>query len=392
MAKLFDRSNIRVCHLITDLNAGGAERMLVNIVSRLDRSRFTNDVVSMIKPGILAEELRARDVPFADLGMQRGRPTISGFYALVRHIRRSKPHVLQTWLYHADLLGTMASHFAPAPRLLWNLRCSDLLDMAGEDRLSHIIRALAWMSGRPDAVVVNSKRGKEFHRQAGYHPRHWIEIPNGVDVARFRPNLDARKKMRSELRISPQTVVIGLVARFHPMKDHATFLQAAALFASRHRDCRFVLCGEGINHANQSLSGLIDKSGLGERLILLGVRGDMEMVYPAFDLLTLSSAFGEGFPNVLIEAMACGVPCVATDVGDSRQIIGDAGLIAPPKDATALADSWHALANAAGMADRGRQRVEDHYSIERICALYENAYEKIASRSIRLAAGVARIS
>jgi glycosyltransferase involved in cell wall biosynthesis len=172
------------------------------------------------------------------------------------------------------------------------------------------------------------------------------------------------------------------------MKDHATFLRAATRFAAVQPDCRFVLCGEGINHDNETLASLIRDAGLGDRVILLGVRGDMERVYPAFDVLTLSSAYGEGFPNVLIEAMSCGVPCVATDAGDSREVVGDAGLIVPPRDAAALADAWgtHREAVSTALAERIRQRATQSYSIEGICARYEAVYEEIAAASVQPAA------
>jgi glycosyltransferase involved in cell wall biosynthesis len=379
---MFERM-LRVCHLITDLNAGGAERMLVNIVTRLDRSRFNNDVVSMIEPGILAQELVKDGIPILNLGMPRGRPSISGLARFVRHIRRTKPHILQTWLYHADLLGIVASWVLPAAKLVWNIRCSDMVSAPGKGVSRWMMRILASMSNRPEAVIVNSRCGRESHAEIGYRPRHWIDIPNGVDTTRFQPDRAARHAIRDWLGIAPQTKVIGLVARFHPMKDHRTFLRAAEQFASQHLDCRFLLCGEGTNRDNPELSRLISDSAVSDCVIPLGVRADMEKIYPAFDVLTLSSAFGEGFPNVLIEAMACGVPCVTTDVGDSRGIVRDSGLVVPPGNPAALAQSWTRVfdADLVGLAQRARTRAIKHYSIDRICTLYAASYEEMAKQS-----------
>jgi glycosyltransferase involved in cell wall biosynthesis len=372
---------IRICHLITDLDAGGAERMLVNIITCLDPTRFSNEVISMIEPGILARELRAAGIPVVSLGMRRGLPTFSGFSALVRHLRRRKPTILQTWLYHADFLGTLASQFAPHLQMLWNLRCSDIVSLPTEYRMRWIVRLLAGMSRLPNAVIVNSERGRSFHEDVGYRPRRWVVIPNGVDVDRFHPNLEARVKMRTSLGVPLEGQVIGMVARHHPMKDHATFLRAAAVFTQGHPDVYFVLCGEGCHTENEALARPIAELGLTGRVILLGTRGDMENIYPAFDLLTLSSALGEGFPNVLIESMACGVPCVATDVGDSCAIVGDCGLVVAPRDPVVLAEGWENIINrrAHPFSERARARAIDKFSLNRICLRYESVYEEVSS-------------
>jgi glycosyltransferase involved in cell wall biosynthesis len=373
---------IRVCHVITDLNAGGAERMLVNVVTRLDRSQFQNEVISLIEPGLMAEELRAADIPVVSLGMQRGQPSLAGMVALVRELRRSAPTIVQSWLYHADFAATLASWVAPRTSLIWNLRCSDLPDQPGTGRLHRIVRLLAWMSAVPKTVVVNSAKGEEFHRTFGYRPRRWAMIPNGVDTNRFRPRPDMRAAIRRELGIASDATVIGLVARFHPMKDFPSFLAAAHAFAKVRENARFVVCGEGFNSRNDEVKAMIAERGLADRVILLGARSGMEDVYAAFDVLALSSAFGEGFPNVLIEAMACAVPCVTTDVGDSRAIVADTGIVVPPGDPDALMRGWEAITGAAHpgqFGGRARTRVLEHYSIDRVCLLYETLYRELST-------------
>jgi glycosyltransferase involved in cell wall biosynthesis len=374
-------SVIRICHIITDLDAGGAERALVNLVSRLDPSRFRNEVISLIKPGLFGRDLRTAGIPLISLDLQRGRPTLSSFLKVVRHLRQSRPAILQTWLYHADLLGLFAHYFTPSTRLMWNVRCSDIrTSRESSPHLLWITRLLARMSYRPDAVIVNSKRGKVFHEEIGYRPRRWIELPNGVDTLRFHPRSHQRDELRSFLGIRTNGPVIGLVARYHPMKDHQTFLQASAQFVNDHPDACFVLCGANCDGQNENLNRLISQAGLSGRVILLGCREHMETIYPAFDLATLSSAFGEGFPNVLTEAMACGVPCVATDVGACREIIEDHDLIVPPRDPAALAKAWKSV--LAGptelLARNARARACEHYGIDRICDLYESIYLDVA--------------
>jgi glycosyltransferase involved in cell wall biosynthesis len=374
---------IRICHVITDLNAGGAERMLVNLVTRLDRSRFDNEVISLIEPGLMAGELTAAGIPVMNLDMRRGRPSLSGMIALMRRLRRSRPAILQSWLYHADLAAALASWSIPDTSLVWNLRCSDLPNQSGTRSLDRIVRALAWMSTRPQAVVVNSEKGKAFHSEFGYRPRRWALIPNGVDTARFRPSPEMRLEMRKKIGIAAGAPVIGWVARLHPMKDFPTFLQAANLFSKVRQDAHFILCGEGFDRRNGQVLQMIAELGLENHVSLLGVRADMENIYPACDVFALSSAYGEGFPNVLIEAMACGVPCVATDVGDSRAIVADTGIIVPPRDPDALMRGWNAVTAASRtepFGDRARKRAVDQYSIDRVCLLYETLYYELFRR------------
>jgi glycosyltransferase involved in cell wall biosynthesis len=379
---------IRICHLINGLEAGGSERALVNVVRHLDPARFRNEVVSLIEPGVFGNDLRVAGIPLTSLGMRRGHPTLSGLARVVHHLRRSRPTILQTWLYHADLLGTAAHYLVPSARLLWNVRCSDIATSPGSTRLLWITRLLARLSARPDAVIVNSSAGKSFHEGIGYRPRRWIELPNGVDTQQFRPRSDLRGELRASLGIGTHGPVIGMVARYHPMKDHQTFLQAAAEFARDNPDARFVLCGIDCDRRNEDLDRLILQAGLPGRVVLLGPRAGMENIYPAFDLVTLCSAFGEGFPNVLTEAMACGIPCVATDIGDCREIIGDLGLIVAPRDPAALARAWKAvLAEPTdALSTRVRARAVERYRIERICQLYEAAYLEVVHAAGDMAA------
>jgi glycosyltransferase involved in cell wall biosynthesis len=377
-------SVIRICHLINGLDSGGTERTLVNVVRHLDPSRFSNEVVSLIEPGVFGHDLRAAGIPLTSLGMRRGRPTLSGLGKIVRHLRQSRPTILQTWLYHADLLGTAAHCFVPSARLLWNVRCTDIATSPGSTRLLWITRLLARLSARPDAVIVNSRQGRIFHDELGYRPRRWIELPNGVDTQQFRPQPGLRKKLRALLGIGAQAPVIGMVARYHPMKGHETFLQAAAKFAGERPDARFVLCGIDCDSGNENLNRLIEQAGLSEHVIRLGPRDDMETVYQAFDLVTLCSTFGEGFPNALTEAMACGIPCVATDIGACREIIGGLGLIVPPRDPAALAEAWKSILSGPidALSTKMRTRALERYRIERICRLYEDTYSDIACAAL----------
>jgi glycosyltransferase involved in cell wall biosynthesis len=369
---------ITVLHLITGLDTGGAERMLARLVSRGDRNRFRTVVVSMMDAGALGSVIAAAGVPVHTLGLRRGRPDPRALSRLARILRAERPDVAQTWLYHADLLGFLARRFGLMRHLVWNLRCTDSLEGAG---LRHVLR---WCSTLPDAVVVNSAVGQRFHEALGYRPRRWELIPNGFDTEALHPDPAAGRQRRAELGIGPAAVAILLPARYHPMKDHATFVAAAALLAAARPEAVFALAGPGIEPGNRALAGLIAAHGIGDRVQLLGERRDLDALYPAFDIVTSSSACGEGFPNILGEAMACGIPCVATDSGDAAAIIGDSGIVVPPRDPRALAAGWAriiALDPAArrALGAAARARIVENYDLDQVVSRYEQLYRQITA-------------
>jgi glycosyltransferase involved in cell wall biosynthesis len=239
----------------------------------------------------------------------------------------------------------------------------------------------------PDAVIVNSHAGRCFHQRIGYSPRRWQYLPNGFDTGELQPNLEARRHLRATLAIDDDTIAIGLPARYHPMKDHRTFLAAAAILAATPRQVCFVLAGAGIEPTNRALAKAIAEHGIGGRVRLLGERSDMAAIYAVLDIATLSSAYGEGFSNVLGEAMACGVPCVATDVGDAADLIGPTGMVVQPRDPRALAAAWEALIalGPQGLRSRGREareRIIRDYNLGSIVACYESLYEEIAAQML----------
>ena len=365
-----------VAHLITGLETGGAERALTQLASSMDRDRHRSVVVSMTGPGSAGSLLENAGIELHTLDLPRGLPDPRGLLRLARVLRAVRPDILQTWLYHADLFGLLGRRFSPACRLIWNIRCTEAIGA------SVVRRLLAWSSTRPDAVIVNSLAGKRFHQRLGYRPHRWECIPNGYDTKLFRFDPQGRLDLRRELGIAGDAVAIGLPARHHPMKDHANFLAAAARLAAVRPETVFVLAGSGIVPANRALGRSVASHGLGERIRLLGERNDMARVYSAFDIATLSSAFGEGCPNVLGEAMACGVPCVATDCGDAAEILGPTGAVVPVGDPEALAAAWNRLIaiGADGRRSIGaeaRNRVVRSYDLAAMVGRYETLYASV---------------
>jgi glycosyltransferase involved in cell wall biosynthesis len=376
-------SAIRVTHLITDLDVGGAETMLAKLVSSMDAGRFRTKVVSMIPPGVIGARLVQQGIEVHSLGMRRGLPHPLAIWRLLRLLHDEKPDVLQTWLYHADLLGLIASRLARVPHLVWNLRCSDM-DLREYSRLSAAMpRLLGWLSRGPDLIIVNSHAGRETHEQLGYRARQWQVIPNGFDTDRFHPDGQAHARLCTRLQWAQDSFVVCLPARFDPMKDHANFLAAATRFAQDCGRARFLLVGRGADSNNESLAAAVDRTGCGRKIALLGERHDMPELLAGSDLVTLSSAFGEGSPNVIGEAMACGAPVVATDVGDAARLIGGAGLIVRPRDAEALSAAWRRVfelgpQDRAQLGAKGRQRIVERYAMPTIIARYAALYEDLA--------------
>jgi glycosyltransferase involved in cell wall biosynthesis len=351
--------------------------MLTRLTTGITRDRFRSVVVSMTNAGKMGPILTGAGIEVETLGIRRGLADPRGLTRLLRLLRTRRPQVLQTWLYHADLLGLFARWLGRAPCLMWNVRCSE---STGSDAVRLVLRQFSSM---PDVVVVNSLAGQRFHQNLGYRPRRWEHIPNGFDTRELRPDDRIRTRLRAELGINDEVVAIGLPARYHPMKDHANFLAAAAELAQRRRDVLFLLVGTGVEPSNRELVEAIGAHGLTHRVRLLGERGDMGAIYPAFDIATLSSAYGEGWPNVIGEAMSCGVPCVATDSGDTAEILGGTGLVVPVRDPTALAAAWERLAALGSEGRRllgveARKRVVREYDLATIIGRYEALYDEIS--------------
>ena len=371
---------IRIVHVISDLDTGGAEVMVTKLVGRMDREQFSNTVISLTDHGELGDQIEMQGVPVHALGMKRGRVDFAALPRLIRLLKSIRPDIVQSWLYHADFLSTLAVRMAGSSLLIWNVRCSDM-DLTRYRSLTRWIqRILAWWSHNPEAVVVNSQAGKSLHERLGYRPKRWEVIPNGFDLDRFCPRSDVRSAQRKEWGVSDGTVVIGVIARLDPMKDHATFLEAARRLANRRRDVLFVLMGRD----TEKLAAAVAEKGLTDQVRLLGYREDVEQQLPGMDTVCLSSAFGEGFPNVLGEAMACGIPCVVTDVGDAGSIVGETGLVVPPRNAEVMAEAMMTLVDEGREARRlrgaaARKRIQSEYSLARITDRYQQLYRELCS-------------
>ncbi len=369
----------KVFHVITELETGGAERMLMRLVSASDRKRVSHLVVSMTGEDSLGKCIKEAGIPLFTLGMKRGRPSLGALIRFVRILKTEKPDILQTWLYHADLFGLIAGKLAGVRRIFWNIRCSDM-EMTHYSHLSSwLVSVLARLSPLPGMVIVNSEAGREQHILRGYSPKSWRVIHNGFDLDEFRPEEGAKSRLCGELGLPLDSVLAGMIARYDPMKDHAGFLRAAGLAGPKYPKVHFVLAGKGVTPENGELRRGIERQNLEGRVHLLGERGDISALMPGFDFLCQSSLFGEGFSNVVGEGMACGVPCVATDVGDSAYIVGETGRIVSPGDPAALAEAMGEIAamgeeGRRGLGKAARRRIRDLFNLPAVVAEYERIY------------------
>lgn len=348
-------SSLKVLHVITGLGTGGAEKMLCSLVEKT-RDQADQRVVSLIEGGGSAEWLQQHNVPVGHLGMAKGMPDPRAVWRLRKLIYQYRPQVIQSWMYHADLMATLTRGLMSSykPRLAWGIRCSDM-DLSRYGRgLSLVVKMNARLSTTPDTIIVNSKAGKKAHVKLGYSEKKMQVIPNGIDTRKFSPNAAMRKTMRARLGISDKIPVLIHVARVDPMKDHAALLAAAQDFPGI-----VLLVGAGTEALGNSSS-----------IRGLGRRDDVSDLMAAADILVSSSSFGEGFPNVVAEAMACGIPAVVTDVGDSAYIVKDTGIVVPPNSPQELSAALRLLIEEGreALQQRGhaaRLRIENEFSLTR---------------------------
>lgn len=376
----------RVAFIITGLSTGGSEMMLLKVLERLDRQRFAPHVISLTTPGVIAQRIGALGVPVDSIGMKPGVPSLSEFLRLVRIVKRLNPDVVHTWMYHADLLGGLAARLAGVSAVGWCIRNCNL----DSDKTKLSTRAVVSLCGAiskwlPSRILSCSEKARQAHLRYGYSADKMLVVPNGFDLARFRPNEDARRRIRTELGLDVDTPLVGLIARFDPQKNHVGFFEAAGILHRKMPHVHFALAGQAVDIHNKALMQAITRAGVPANTHLLGLRSDMPEVMAALDVLA-SSSYGEAFPNVLGEAMACGVPCAVTDVGDSAYIVGDTGRVVASGDMAGLAVALEAVlalppAETSALAERARSRVAELFEIGGVVQKYENFYDSLLANA-----------
>lgn len=365
----------KVLHLLPALDVGGAERALARLLSGGLATRFENHVVSMRGGGAMEEAYRQAGAQVHLMG-RHGKPALP--FEIVSLASRLRPAIVQGWMYHANFAATMLEPALRPAATLWNIRQS-LDDISGDKFLTRqLIRAGRWLSGRPAKIIYNSGQSARQHEDFGYRKDKTQVIPNGFETDAVRPDPDLGRRYRGQFGIAPAAPLFVHAARYHPMKDHALFIAAASQVLDLVPDARFVMMGRGVDtQAATFLAPLAAASR--SSFVILGERDDVPDILQAADALVVSSRRAEGFPNVIGEAMMTATAVLATDTGDCASIVGDGGLIVPPRRADALAQAMVQLAQdrrrSEGLGRNGRRRVESVFTNRQAAASYVALYD-----------------
>lgn len=371
---------MRLLHIISSIGLGGAEIMLWRLATSPALRVKAMAVVSLTEDHVLGDRMRATGIAVHSLGMERGRLSVRGLWRLSRVVKGFGPDVVHTWMYHSDLLGGVAARLFTKARVVWSVHHTEF-DPATTKRTTYLTRSTCAALSRviPSMIVCCSEAARAVHVRLGYPDDRVRVIPNGFDTTAFRPDEHARAEVRRELGIPDSAFVVGMIARVDPQKDHANLLAAARQFLASAPDAYLIVCGAGASWGNPLFQAAVPPETR-SRFRLLGLREDIARIASSLDVATLSSSHGEAFPLAVGEAMACGIPCVVTDIGDSAFIVGDTGVVVPPRDPEALAGGWSRLGALPPHARRAlglkaRARVLDLFSIEKVAERYSEVYE-----------------
>ena len=377
---------MKIVYCTTGLNTGGAEMMLSQLLSRINRKRFSPTVISLLDSGTFGERIEAEGIPVYTLNMKQGIPTPANIWRLIKIIRQIKPDLIQGWMYHGNIAALWAklSLLYRVP-VLWSIHYSPNSLSLEKKLTALLIRSGAYFSPFSASNIFVSQTSRQKHENLGYHSKYNCVIPNGFDTSVFVPSSSARSKIRFELSLPEDSIIIGMMGRYHPMKDHNNFLQAAALISQKYdnKNIYFILAGTGVDKNNKNLVDLIQDLKLVKQTKLLGERRDIPKLAAAFDIFTLPSAYGEAFPLVVGEAMSCGVPCVVTDVGDSAFIVGNTGRVISPQNPQAVAQAWQELIemkteDREALGKAARARIQKLFSLDSVVSEYEKLYASLA--------------
>lgn len=371
-----------VVHLISSLITGGAERALYALLREGLKDNYNCSVISLLDEGVYGAKIKALGIPVYCLNTRRGIPNIADVFRLRQIISRIEPKIIQGWMYHGNIGASLASFLSTHDSVLaWNIRHS-LHDLSAEKvSTRQVIRINRLLSSRAASIIYNSFKSRIQHEEFGFDSTSGLVIQNGFNIDELKPNLEKRAKFRDLLGFKNHDIVAGHVARFHPMKDHAGFLRAAVHVASQNQNLRFLLVGRNVNLDNPKLKEIVPKELL-DRFHFLGERSDVYDLMQAIDVLCSSSAWGESFPNVIGEAMALGIPCIATDVGDSSEIISESGWVVPPSDAEQMTRALQSFMSMQpeeriNLGSKARQRVEARYTLAGTVSNYDRLYKNL---------------
>lgn len=373
---------MRITHVIVGLNVGGAELMLKRLItSHCRRSDYSHRVISLTELGKVGEDLRELGIPVRTLDMRNGVDVFRTFSRLRRQLAADAPDIVQTWMYHADLLGGLAARSVGVRHILWGIRTTEI--RAGGSWITRLIRKLcAHLSAYvPCKIVCAAHAARKVHEAVGYSSSKMLVIPNGFDLERLVATPEQVASIRRQAGLTSKHRVIGSVGRFNAVKDQRNFVMAAGSLARQHPDLRFLMVGRDLDRSNVQLLQWIAETGRPECFVLLGERSDVPACLATMNIFCLHSRT-EGFPNVVGEAMAMARPCVVTDVGDAAFLVADTGVTVPKEDARALAAGLETLlslpkAELHDLGQRARQRIQTHFTMDQARQNFEWVYQQV---------------
>jgi glycosyltransferase involved in cell wall biosynthesis len=370
-----------ILHVITGLNEGGAEGVLFRLCT-CDKVNM-HIVISLSSLGTYGPLLLSRGFKVYALGMLPSWPSPYAFIRLIRLIRSHRPDVVQTWMYHADLFGALAARASGLKAIVWGVRNSTLEKGKSKYRTVWIMSLLAKLSSwLPSKIVVCSRNAMDVHEKLGYDRRKMCFVANGYDLSDFKPRKTEGASLRRVLDMPLDIPLIGMVSRYDRQKDHASLFQALALLKPRNVTVRCIFVGSNVDENNAEIMDMVRRLSLQDTVKLLGRRNDIPTIMSAIDLHVLPSSYGEAFPNVVAEAMACETPCVVTNVGDAAEIVGDTGWVIPPQNADVLADAIQEALEQLHTPQWGyrriaaRSRISQKFSIERMVRNYQRVWKE----------------
>ena len=375
---------LKILHVTTTTDRGGAEVQLLEFITHSSPDQMVHHVVCLRPLGVLAARMEQAGATVESLNLSSNPAMLlKGLWGLRRIIKLFQPTVINSWLYHANLLALLAKPFPPPP-LLWGVHNSGIDPNYLKYNTRLLMSACAKLSSWPKGIVTNSEKGRTYHVNAGYPLAGFEVILNGFDTDRFRPDLQERTRLRNKLGLTPERVLLGMVSRFDPVKNHAGFLRAAARAVALRPELAFVALGTDVTPQNPALS-LALQSPLKDHCFLLGESDEIPNWLTAMDAHVLNS-FSEGLSNAVGEAMAAGLPQISTAVGDNTIMIGDCGIIIPPADEDALVKAMLEIVDmgAAGreqLGQKARQRIKDHFSPASNVQNYYKIYKQLIANS-----------
>jgi glycosyltransferase involved in cell wall biosynthesis len=380
---------LKIIHIITSLNIGGAEQVLKQFLLSAPDAQRNTLVISLKNLGKIGEELQHYGFEVVALNMRSFLSFPVGIVRLYRIIRQYRPDIVQTWLYHADLIGGIAAKMAGIKNIVWGIHTVELRKKA---YLTEVIRKLlAWLSYMiPSKIVCVAEASRKKHIALGYDPSKIVVIGNGFELEQLQSSPQQRSELRATVGFNDWDVVIGTLGRLSQVKGQDVFVRSAGMIAQEYSNVRFLMVGRELETTNKIVMEWINATGFADRFVLMGERRDVSVVLSAMDIFCLPSR-SEAFPLVLGEAMAMGLPCVSTDVGDAGVLLGDTGILVQKDDYEALTAGLKQMLDMSQderteLGERARLRVESEFTLEQMRKKFEAVYaELLGSKEISCA-------